>query len=151
MMDIYSYMKSLDLKREYYIQLSLRIAAAALGVAAAFYFGCPLASFGVISFSVFWFYHHFMTEKDLYKLRSEHKRLDLSCREALKKCEAEMCLISMENADAKKVWCIAFLFCILPFLLTKYAMLTFVLCMAAAVVPVACLWYLFYRERELFL
>ena len=36
-MKIYRYMKSLDLKREYYIQLSLRIAAAALGVAAAFY------------------------------------------------------------------------------------------------------------------
>ena len=55
-MKIYRYMKSLDLKREYYIQLSLRIAAAALGVAAAFYFTCPLASFGAISFCVFWYY-----------------------------------------------------------------------------------------------
>ena len=56
-MKIYRYMKSLDLKREYYIQLSLRIAAAALGVAAAFYFACPLASFGAISFCVFWYYY----------------------------------------------------------------------------------------------
>ena len=51
-----------------------------------------------------------MTEKDLYKLRSEHKRLDLSCREALEKCEAEMCLISMENADAKKGGMLLFFF-----------------------------------------
>lgn len=57
-MKIYRYMKSLDLKREYYIQLSLRIAAAALGVAASFYFACPLASFGAISFCVFWYYYH---------------------------------------------------------------------------------------------
>lgn len=148
-MKIYRYMKSLDLKREYYIQLSLRIAAAALGVAAAFYFACPLASFGAISFCVFWYYYHFMTEKDLYKLRSEYKRLDLSCREALEKCEAEMCLISMENADAKKVWHIAFLFCVLPFLFSKYPVLSLILCIPAVIAPLICLWYLFRREKEL--
>ena len=67
-MKIYRYMKSLDLKREYYIQLSLRIAAAALGVAAAFYFACPLASFGAISFCVFWYYYHGYSKAALEKM-----------------------------------------------------------------------------------
>ena len=120
---IYRYMKSLGLQRVYFTQLILRLAAAVLGILAAFYFEKIYLAAPLYTFFVYSFFHHFYQYNYLYKLRREYKNSNLSPEEAMEKYHADMCMIHAENQSMRTRWRVALLALVLSVLVQPMSIL----------------------------